>query len=162
MKVKIYTFLILFALAATSFAQQKVNVRELVRKEFQSAKGIQTGYESENTSSSSIYIKLLILFAGASGSFGWVYLRRRKLNGKTNVEKLKENIKTLRDEKLKYEMDPRLKVIRKKLLDTVPATEIRSEAISSSARRLNISKEEISIAARLNYYAQKNVGGSIA
>ncbi len=154
--------LILLCLSTMVFAQQDTNVREIVRKEFESAKGIKESQESESVFASSLFIRLSILFGASVISFGWVTSRRLKLKKKSSTNKLKENIKTLRAEKIKYEMDPRLKIVRKKLLSTVPGSQLHFETINSSAKRLNISQEEIAIAARLNMYSRKSVGGSIA
>lgn len=159
------TILIVVAANGLSYSQEKVNVREIVQKEFQNAKGIPDDYYvNKETSfwSSPVLIKISIIFTVTMLSFGWVGYRRITFNKIKNSKKLKEKIKTLRNEKIKYEMDPRLKIIRKKLLATVPGSEMHYETINSSAKRLNISKDEIAIAARLNLYAENNAGGSIA
>ncbi len=155
--------LILFFISSgILLAQDREDIRKIVAAEFENAKGTKQEMVSNSHDSNSLMIRLGILLFASVASFGWVAYRRLKLKKNNGSQELKEKIKVLRTEKIKYEMDPRLKVIRKKLLETVPGSQIQFDTISNNAKRLNISKEEIAIASRLNMYSQKTVGGYIA
>ncbi len=143
-------------------AQNDLDVKRIVREQFEAAKGVNNHIANQAITASSTVIKLSLITGAAVISFGWVGYRRFKSKKKYSTAKLKENIKSIRAEKISYSMDPQLKLIRKKLMETVPGVELGYETIHSSAKRLNISQDEIVIAARLNMYIQNNIGESIA
>ncbi len=153
----------LFAFSV-SFAREDSNVKGYVRSQINSAIGIEKVQNMQEDGISSVtLIKLMILLTASIGSFGYVFFRRRKLSLAEKERELKEKIKVLREEKISYEMEPRLKMIRRKLSDTVPEGNVNLKVVPQSAKRLNISQEEIILAARLNFYSkQSEIGGSIA
>ena len=162
-KMILIVVVFLFAFSV-SFASEDSDVKGYVRSQINSAIGIEKVQDTQESGISSVtLIKLMILLTASIGSFGYVFFRRRKLTIAEKEKELKEKIKVLREEKISYEMEPRLKMIRRKLSDTVPEGNVNLKVVPQSAKRLNISQEEIILAARLNFYSkQSEIGGSIA
>ncbi len=153
---------LLLFVSSSAFAQEKGKVKKYVEQQIKSAIGLEK-MEEERSSNAVIILKGIILLAASVGSFGFVFYRRKKISQAQKEEELKDKIKKLRDEKITYQMEPRLKMIRRKLSETVPDGKINLKLVPQSAKRLNIAQEEILLAARLNFYSKQNgIGGSIA
>ncbi len=156
--------ILLFAFTAVK-AQNKGEVKRYVKQQIQSAIGLEkVNRSNDNRNFNGILLaKILFLISASALSFGYVFRRRNKIARIEKEKELKNKIKILRDEKLSYEMEPRLKMIRRKLSDTVPEGKVNIKVVPQSAKRLSIAQEEILLAARLNFYSkQSKIGGSIA
>ncbi len=164
--LKIAAFLLL---ASLTFAEPKgkENVKALVRKEIHQAIGLEKVH-SASSAKNAVLLKFLIITTAGIAAFGYVFYRRKKLGEGSNSNLLKSKIELIKKEKLVYRMDPKLRIVRNKLLETVSPNSLKYETIKEHAKRLNIGQEEILLAARLNLYksknniAKNNFGGSIA
>lgn len=155
----------LFATTADS-----LDIRKLVYKQIEEAKAKQNNEvrtqvvsgastlvptnaisSSENSEQSYTFYKILFLFA-ASGMVGAIvyYNRRKKQNIEQTIQ-LKKNIQMMRQEKFIKRIDPRLKQIRTQLC--LNSTQLKG--ITNAARKLNIGKEELVIASRIEEYQRQ-------
>ncbi len=154
-------------LTSAAFGQtgRKENVKALVQKEIHQAIGLNKAKE-EDSGGGLVLLKLIIIASAGIGSFGYVYWRRKKSVTDFNTKLAANKIELIKKEKLVYRMDPRLRIIRNKLLETVQPAALKYETVKENAKRLNISQEEILLAARLNLYknncAKNKVGGYVA
>ncbi len=103
----------------------------------------------------STILKVLVLLVASLAASAVIIKRRLKLRKIENRIKLKENVKQLREEQLVRNIDPRLKMIRKKLCLTSSYLNKPEKEIIIAAKKLSIAKEEILLASRLNSYAMR-------
>jgi len=169
-KKNLLALAILLIITNVSFGQKvdRENVKALVRQEIHNAIGLDN--RQTNTDGSGVILfKLMIIVSAGAAAFGYVFYRRKKNVKEINDKILQNKIELIKKEKLVYRMDPRLKIIRNKLSETISPAALRLETIKENAKRLNISQEEILLAARLKLYTaeknnhiKNNYGGSIA
>ncbi len=98
-----------------------------------------------------VMMKASILATASFISAAVIFIRRRKRKRKkqpTN-KNLKENIKSLREEKVQIKGSSKLSSVRNRLTENTPAYNLTQGDVSRTAKRLNISKEEILLAQRL-------------
>jgi len=95
-------------------------------------------------------LKISILLSASFLAMLVIFMRRRKLRLSQPVDSnLKDNIKLLREEKIKIQGNSKLSSVRNRLTESTPAYNLSQDVISNSARKLNISKEEILLAQKL-------------
>lgn len=115
----------------------------------------QEGNKKEISSSiNTTTLKLLILIAASFSAFGFVFIRRKKINKQLKKEILKENIKKLRNEQLIVSIDPRLKAIRKKLVLNSSYLKVDKDK-SKYAQNLQIGESELVLAMKLREYQKE-------
>ncbi len=151
------TILILLFSFTMLSAQKKTDVKRYVDMQIKNAIGIERN--SPNETSKGTILKLMILLTASVASFGYVFYRRRKISQIRKEAELKKRLEVLKNEKLTYTMEPKLKMIRRKLSDIVPEGKINIGSVPKSAKRLSIAQEEILLAARLNYYSKQSKAG---
>jgi hypothetical protein len=157
----------------------KVDVSQLVRQQIELAQAkqeMQTIQETEkqdiperrqpqvikriklaSNNSSGLLEKFIFLSAAAIVIFGFVLLRRKMSEVKNKNEKnLKRNIQFLREERVMRKDNPNLKKIRFGLVNNTGIEELSEEAITYTAKKLRISREEIILANRINSYKMMN------
>ena len=101
----------------------------------------------ENTD---IVLKTAFLLAVSIVAFIIILLRRRKSRPKELQEtSLKKNVRMLREEKMEFNINPELKMMRKRLLHDPSINFTSRDSISRTARELNISKGELMLAASI-------------
>ena len=98
-----------------------------------------------------VMMKASILATASFISAAVIFIRRRKSKRKKQPanKNLKENIKSLREEKVQIKGSSKLSSVRNRLAENTPAYNLTQGDISRTAKRLNISKEEILLAQRL-------------
>ncbi|MHB8578626.1 MAG: hypothetical protein ACYDA4_02055 [Ignavibacteriaceae bacterium] len=98
-----------------------------------------------------IMMKASILASASFLSASIIFIRRRKVKRKKQPanKNLKENIKSLREEKIQNKGSSKLSSVRNRLSENTPVHNLTPNDISNTAKRLNISKEEILLAQRL-------------
>jgi hypothetical protein len=98
-----------------------------------------------------VMMKASILATASFISAAVIFIRRRKSKRKKQPanKNLKENIKSLREEKIQIKGSSKLSSVRNRLAENTPAYNLTQGDISRTAKRLNISKEEILLAQRL-------------
>ncbi|HUX92256.1 MAG TPA: hypothetical protein VMV36_00500 [Ignavibacteriaceae bacterium] len=98
-----------------------------------------------------VMMKASILATASFISAAVIFIRRRKSKRKKQPanKNLKENIKSLREEKVQIKGSSKLSGVRNRLAENTPAYNLTQGDISRTAKRLNISKEEILLAQRL-------------
>ena len=111
----------------------------------------QNDIENSGMSTASI-IKIIILLCAILIASAVIGKRRYKMRKIENRIKLKQNVKQLREEQLVKNIDPRLKMIRKKLCLNSSYLNKPEKEVILAARKLSIAKEEILLASRLNSY----------
>ncbi len=95
-------------------------------------------------------MKILILGSASVMAVLVVFIRRKRYNKKFNAKKsFKDNIKSLREEKLFVKNNPKLSEVRNKLGSSPSIYNYSKEGVSNAARDLNISKGEILLAAKI-------------
>ncbi|MHB1687339.1 MAG: hypothetical protein ACYCVH_08190 [Ignavibacteriaceae bacterium] len=106
--------------------------------------------ESKISIPEDVLMKVSILGSASFLSAVVILVRRRKNRRKQPANKnLKDNIKSLREEKVQIQGNSKLSSVRNRLAENTPAYNLTQEAVSSAAKRLNISKEEILLAQKL-------------
>ena len=98
-----------------------------------------------------VMMKASILTSASFLSAAVIFIRRRKSKRKKQPanKNLKENIKSLREEKVQIKGSSKLSSVRNRLAENTPASNLTQGDISRTAKRLKISKEEILLAQRL-------------
>ncbi len=98
-----------------------------------------------------VMMKASILASASFLSAAVIFIRRRKSKRKKQPanKNLKESIKSLREEKVQIKGSSKLSSVRNRLAENTPAYNLTQGDISRTAKRLNISKEEILLAQRL-------------
>ena len=98
-----------------------------------------------------VMMKASILTFASFLSAAVIFIRRRKSKRKKQPanKNLKENIKSLREEKVQIKGSSKLSSVRNRLAENTPASNLTQGDISRTAKRLKISKEEILLAQRL-------------
>ena len=100
-----------------------------------------------------VMMKASILATASFISAAVIFIRRRKRKRKRKKQptnkNLKENIKSLREEKVQIKGSSKLSSVRNRLTENTPAYNLTQGDVSRTAKRLNISKEEILLAQRL-------------
>ncbi|MHB8338404.1 MAG: hypothetical protein ACYC49_11335 [Ignavibacteriaceae bacterium] len=98
-----------------------------------------------------VMMKASILTSASFLSAAVIFIRRRKRKRKKQPanKNLKENIKSLREEKVQIKGSSKLSSVRNRLAENTPASNLTQGDISRTAKRLKISKEEILLAQRL-------------
>lgn len=98
-----------------------------------------------------VMMKGTILASASFLSATVIFIRRRKNRRKKQPanKNLKDNIKSLREEKIQIKGNSKLSGVRNRLAESTPVHNLNQEDVSRTAKRLNISKEEILLAQRL-------------
>ena len=95
-------------------------------------------------------MKILILGSASVMAVLVVFIRRKRYNKKFNAKKsFKDNIRSLREEKLFVKNNPKLSEVRNTLGNSPSIYNYSKEGVSKAARDLNISKGEILLAAKI-------------
>jgi hypothetical protein len=86
-----------------------------------------------------------------------VFFRRRVIKRKGVSKRiLKNGIKLIREEKVKYKANVELSMVRNKLLGNPTSFQLTNDSVTKNARDLNIAKGEIYLAARIKSHELKN------
>lgn len=107
-------------------------------------------FERQLSISPDVFLKIIVL-ASAAFLAALIFVMRRRKTRKLmppNIS-LKENIKLLREENIRIKGNSKLSAVRNRLADSTPEYNLSNESISNSARKLNISKDEILLAQKL-------------
>lgn len=98
-------------------------------------------------------IKIFLLVDAALVAFLFLIWRRRKERiAKELKAKFKSNIKKLREERIKGKEDERLNNLRKNLQAHPICSNLTDNSVSTQAKKLNISKGEIYLAAKIKSF----------
>ncbi len=118
--------------------------------ELQSSPGFLDEVKKQLSISDDTLLKIAILSSASFLAMIIILIRRRKLRLVQPPDNdLRDNIKLLREEKIKIQGNSKLSSVRNRLADSSPAYNLTNDAVSNSARKLNISKEEILLAQKL-------------
>lgn len=103
--------------------------------------------------SESVMIKIFLLMDACFAAVLFIMWKRRK----QRIEKeqkviFKDNIRKLREERIKGKEDARLKALRKNLQTHAICANVSDTAIANQAKKLSISKGEIYLAAKIKSY----------
>ncbi|HUX60649.1 MAG TPA: hypothetical protein VMV32_05010 [Ignavibacteriaceae bacterium] len=98
-----------------------------------------------------VMMKASILISASFLSTAVIFVRRRKMKRKKQPanKNLKDNIKSLREEKIQIKGNSKLSSVRNRLTENATAYNLNQEDASRTAKKLNISTEEILLAQRL-------------
>ena len=98
-----------------------------------------------------VMMKASILISASFLSTAVIFVRRRKMKRKKQPanKNLKDNIKSLREEKIQIKGNSKLSSVRNRLTENATAYNLNQEDASRAAKKLNISTEEILLAQRL-------------
>lgn len=114
---------------------------------------------AEIESSNGIIAKLILLASASAIMFLFVFIRRIKMVKTDGSNELKKNVKLMREEKVIWLNDPKLKKTRVRIgRDKI---KFNTDKVAQLARQLNISKGELQLAARLRQTAPGNVKKNI-
>lgn len=104
-----------------------------------------------------IHYQMLFLLNASLVAALVVIIRRKKIElAKLKNSDLKENIKNLREEKIRIRPDKKLREIRKSLFSKKITPDSNGLQITEMARKLSISKGEVHLAAKLNLLYEQN------
>ena len=103
--------------------------------------------------SEDVLIKVFLLMDACFAAALFIMWRRRK----QRIEKeqkviFKDNIRKLREERIKGKEDVRLKALRKNLQTHAICANLNDNAVANQAKKLSISKGEIYLAAKIKSY----------
>ena len=116
----------------------------------QNSPGFISELERQLSISPDVFLKILILTSAALLAAIIIVIRRRRARKSIKPENnLKGNIKLMREENIRVQGNSKLSSVRNRLSDRTPEYNLTNESISSSARKLNISKDEILLAQKL-------------
>ncbi|WKZ70152.1 MAG: hypothetical protein QY331_02640 [Melioribacteraceae bacterium] len=164
--------IILIALMVIINAQElavdnSVNVREIVQKQIEEAKKkeakavkhipasmkpvkmVEKPVINIQTTDYTLIGKIVVLGLSATIILSVVAIRRRKLRSHTSSSDLKTNIQLMRQEKFIKPIDPKLKKLRTNLCLNSKYLNNSESDITNAARKYNIAKTELLLAARL-------------
>lgn len=98
-----------------------------------------------------VMMKASILISASFLSTAVIFVRRRKMKRKKQPanKNLRDNIKSLREEKIQIKGNSKLSSVRNRLTENATAYNLNQEDASRAAKKLNISTEEILLAQRL-------------
>ncbi len=106
--------------------------------------------ERQLSISPDLFLKILILAIASFLATLIIIIRRKKSRKLIHSDNsLKGNIKLMREENIRIQGNSKLSSVRNRLSEKTPEYNLTSESISNSAKRLNISKDEILLAQRL-------------
>ncbi len=115
----------------------------------QNSPGFISELERQLSISPDVFLKILILTSAALLAAIIIVIRRRARKSIKPENNLKGNIKLMREENIRVQGNSKLSSVRNRLSDRTPEYNLTNESISSSARKLNISKDEILLAQKL-------------
>ena len=124
----------------------------------QSSTSFITDIRSKIPLSDDMLMKLSIIGTASALASGIIITRRKRGRKKSVKHDLKTNIKLLREEKIYGKPDGKLSSIRNKLVNAPSTYELSNKAVARNARELNISKEEIYLAARIKSHEMSKAG----
>jgi|GEM_PF-2609474 len=106
--------------------------------------------------SDDLLIKFFILGSAVIISSFFILFRRLRRSRMSINSELKNNIKLLREEKIFRKKDNKLSVVRNKLASLSIPYKLSDFEVTQKAREMNISKEEIYLAAKIKYH-ERNI-----
>ena len=155
--------ILLVLLSVGAFAQQSrnVDIRAKVKAQMlqaQSNMPMETKNSSSNVSfpniSSGVF-SFLVFVLGSIIILSLVFLRRVKIQSKEISKQFRENIRLIREEKLRQPLDYTLTPVRKTLLEKIENC-FDDKTISTLARKLEIAKGEIMLVNNIKNYASNS------
>lgn len=163
----ILLLLSLFLHAQNSSDAENVNIKEIVQKQIDEAKKKDneqrttakiepvpvvkqhTKYVNVGETDNSLLGKIIVLSSFSTLLLSIVAYRRKRKNKKVEgTNDLKTNVKLMREEKFIKPIDPKLKKIRTSLCLNSKYLNNNDADITSTARKYNIAKSELILAAR--------------
>lgn len=110
----------------------------------------------EKVDNNSQLFNIFLLFEAALAATIFIVYRRRVAGfSKLDKKELKKNIRSLRDEKIKYSANPELSRLRRTLSNLNVNWKNGSKTITAVAKKFNIGKGEVHLAAKINLLMDK-------
>ena len=166
-RIGILILLCLFVSAQTNKSDENINIKELVQKQIKEAKKKgnenkiinsvektpieerQTKYVNVAETDNPLLGKIIVLSSFSTILLSIVVFRRKRRNKSSGpIIDLKANVKLMREEKFIKPIDPKLKKIRTNLCLNSKYLNNNDVDITSTARKYNIAKTELVLAAR--------------